>query len=107
MKFIKTFDELITEKIVTYKRKYTEKYPAKIASTSARIRNAIFDAMQDGIITKGEMDRILSEIKAHKRWVSRNSDLFKLEEDSEGNVIYKLSNKGSRIFKSSRSITED
>lgn len=102
MKYIKTLDELITEKKVFYKRKYTENYPAKIVSTSARIRNAIFDAIQDGIITEDELNRILSEIQAHKTWLKKNSDLFKLEEDSDGRVIYKLSNKGNKVFKATR-----
>ena len=102
MKFIKRFDELITERKVFYKRKYTENYPAKTASTSARVRNAIFDAIQDGVITEDELSRILSEIKAHKKWLSKNSDLFKLEEDGDGRRIYKLSTKGNRIFKATR-----
>ena len=99
MKYIKTLNELITEKKVSYKRKYTENYPEKIVSTSARVRNAIFDAMQDGIITEDELNRILSEIKANKNWIKRNADLFKLEEDSDGCIIYKMSIKGNRIFK--------
>ncbi len=102
MKFIKTFDELITEKKVFYKRKYTESFPAKTASTSARVRNAIFNAIQDGVITEDELNRILSEIQAHKKWLSKNSDLFKLEEDSDGCRIYKLSTKGNRIFRATR-----
>lgn len=102
MKYIKTLDELITEKKVSYKRKYTENYPAKIVSTSARVRNTIFDAIQDGIITEDELNRILSEIQAHKTWIKRNVDLFKLEEDSDGRVIYKLSNKGNKVFKATR-----
>jgi len=102
MKFIKTFDELITEKKVFYKRKYTESFPAKTASTSARVRNAIFNAIQDGIITEDELNRVLSEIKSHNAWLSKNIDLFKLEEDSDGRVIYKLSNKGNKVFKATR-----
>jgi len=106
MKYIKTFNELITEKKVAYKRQYTEDYPAKVTSTSARVRNAIFDAMKDGVITEDEMKNILEEVAAHRRWLSRNKDLFKLEEDAEGRKTYKLSKKGRRIFKSVRVVNE-
>lgn len=98
MKNIKTLTEFITEKKVTIKRKYTDMYPAKYASTSAKVRNVILDAIGDGVITEEEMDKILSEIQAHKRWKSRNFNLFKvIKEDGVRKIM--LSNKGKKIKK--------
>lgn len=102
-----SFREFLNEKRVTIKRKYTDSYPAKYASTSARVRNAILDAMHDGVITKEELKGILSEISAHRKWLSKNSKLFKIEEDEEGNVIYRLSKAGKKIFNKTRNLNED
>ena len=41
MKHLKEFDDVISEKRVTVKRRYTEKHPAKNISTAARVRNSI------------------------------------------------------------------
>ena len=41
---LKNIQDFITEKRVTVKRRYTEKYPAKNVSTAARVRYAILDA---------------------------------------------------------------
>ena len=94
-------DDFLSEKIVTYKRQYTESHPAQQASTTARVRNAVFAAMKDGVITEDELTTILQAAQAGPRWVSRNVDLFKITED-EGLRTYRLSNKGSRIFSSTQ-----
>lgn len=98
MNNIKKIDEFITEKKVTIKRKYTERYPAKYASTSARVRNAVLNAIGDGVITEEEMDNILSEIQAHKRWKSRNSKLFNIVEEGGIRKVM-LSPRGKKIKK--------
>jgi len=87
MKYIKTFNELITEK----------KLAVVNISTAARVRNAIFDAMSDGILSEEELNNILGEIKAHKSWVKRNIKLFNITEDGEGNKQYSLSRYGKKI----------
>mgnify|MGYP001387033233 CR=1 FL=1 len=74
---INDLNNFLNERKVTVKRRYTEAYPARNVSTAARVRNAILDAVADGHITEEEMSKILSELKAHKRWLSRNKDLFK------------------------------
>jgi hypothetical protein len=105
MKNIKKLEEFITEKKVLIKRKYTEVYPAKFASTSARVRNAIFNAIGDGVITEEEMDKILSEIQAHKKWKSKNSKLFSVTEE-DGVKKISLSNHGKRIRTLTRELNE-
>lgn len=100
------FENFLNERKVTLKRKYTEAYPAKHISTSARVRNAVLDAVADGVITEEELKGILAEIEAHKRWLSRNSSLFKIEEDEEGNIVYRLSKKGNKIRSKTRPVNE-
>ena len=94
-------DDFLSEKRVTYKRQYTESHPAQQTSTTARVRNAVFAAMKDGVITEDELTTILQAAQAGPRWVSRNVDLFKITED-QGLRTYRLSNKGSRIFSSTQ-----
>lgn len=101
MNHILNMDDFLSEKRVTYKRQYTESYPAQQASTTARVRNAVFAAMKDGVITEDELTTILQAAQAGPRWVSRNVDLFKITED-EGLRTYRLSSKGSRIFSSTK-----
>ena len=101
MNHILNMDDFLSEKRVTYKRQYTESHPAQHASTTARVRNAVFAAMKDGVITEDELTTILQAAQAGPRWVSRNVDLFKITED-EGLRTYRLSNKGSRIFSSTQ-----
>lgn len=105
MKNIKNLEEFITEKKVTVKRRYTENHPAKYVSTSAKVRNAVLDAIGDGVITEEEMDKILSEIQAHKRWVSRNSKLFSVTEE-DGVKKISLSNHGKKIRTLTRGLNE-
>ncbi len=96
MKYLKDMDSL-TEKRVTVKRRYTEKYPAKNISTAARIRNAVIEAMGDGVLTEEELSKILHELKAHKRWLSRNTKLFNISEDQSGIKTFCLSPFGKRV----------
>lgn len=103
MKNIESFLNFINEKKITIKRKYTERYPEKRVSTAARVRNAILDAIGDGVITDEEMENILSEIQAHKRWKSQNSSLFKrIRQDGISKIC--LSKKGQKIRKATRPI---
>ena len=94
---LKNIQDFITEKRVTVKRRYTEKYPAKNVSTAARVRSAILDAVADGHLTEDEVNNILSEIKAHKRWLKRNVGLFNISEDETGIKRYSLSPYGHRV----------
>ena len=97
MKYLLDLDDFLTEKRVVYKRKYTENYPAKLASTAARVRNMVMDAMQDGILTEEELQEILLAANAGSRWLSRNKSLFKITEDETGRS-YCLSSKGHKIM---------
>jgi hypothetical protein len=98
MKYILNMSDFLTEKKVTYKRQYTESYPAQHASTVARVRNAVLNAMADGVLTEEELQGILRTANAGSRWLQRNGDLFKITEDETGRS-YCLSNKGQRIMR--------
>lgn len=108
MKNIKNIDTFLVEKKVSVKRRYTENHPAKFVSTSAKIRNVLLDSIGDGHLTEEEINKILSEINANKRWLKRNLDLFNISEDQEGIKRYSLSPFGNRIRKATKvtSITE-
>ena len=96
MNNLQSIDDYLTERKVTVKRRYTEHHPAKIRSTAARIRGAVFNAIGDGVLTEEEMTNVLKEIKAHSRWLKRNSSLFQVKEE-EGTKFYKLSKFGNRV----------
>lgn len=102
MKLITTFEDFLAEKLVAYKRKYTESYPAKTASTYAKVRNAVLSAVADGVITEDELQSILQASSHGSKWMSRNTDLFKITEDESGRK-YALSKKGKRILKATSS----
>jgi cytidyltransferase-like protein len=106
MKNLKNISEYLTEKRVIVKRKYTEQYPAKLASTYASVRNSLFNAMSDGVLTEEELLKILAETNVNKRWLSRNISLFNVSEDENGIKRYSLSKFGQRIHNATVSITE-
>ena len=97
MNNIDDLNNFLNEKRVTVKRRYTEAHPAKNVSTAARVRSSILEAIADGHITEEEMTRILSELKAHKRWLSRNKGLFNISEDQAGIKTFSLSPYGLRV----------
>jgi cytidyltransferase-like protein len=90
-------NNFLNEKKIVVKRRYTEAYPAKNVSTNARIRSVILDAISDGHITEEEMSRILSELRANKRWLGRNKTLFNISEDQAGIKTFSLSPYGLRV----------
>ena len=97
MNNINDLNNFLNEKKVTVKRRYTEAHPAKNVSTAARVRSSILEAIADGHITEEEMSRILSELKAHKRWLNRNKTLFNVSEDQGGIKTFSLSPYGKRV----------
>lgn len=106
MKNLLGINDFLTEKRITVKRRYTESYPAKLASTSAKVRNVLFDAMADGHLTEEEILKVLSEINANKRWLSRNLSLFNISEDQGGVKTYSLSPYGQRIRNATKVLNE-
>ena len=102
---LKDINDFLTEKKVTVKRRYTESHPAKKVSTSARIRSSIIEAIADGHITEDEMAKILTELKAHKRWLNRNKTLFNISEDQEGVKTFSLSPYGQRVMNATKITT--
>ena len=99
---LKDINNFLTEKKVTVKRRYTESHPAKNVSTSARVRSSIIEAIADGHITEDEMAKILTELKAHKRWLNRNKTLFNISEDQEGVKTFSLSPYGQRVMNATK-----
>ena len=106
MNNIFNIDDYISEKKVTVKRRYTNTHPAKNMSTAARVRNSVFTAMGDGVLTEEELTKILTEIKAHRRWLKRNVSLFNISEDEKGIKSYGLSVFGNRVKKKTIKLNE-
>lgn len=72
---------LISEARVKYKRKYTEKYPAKTFNSNTKIRTKVLSSMSDKTLTEDELKGLLKELNANPRWFKRNSNLFKITEN--------------------------
>ena len=106
LKSIDSFSEPISEARVTVKRRYTESHPAKNISTAARVRNSVIEAMGDGVLTEEELSKILQELKAHKRWLGRNTKLFNISEDQNGIKSYALSPFGKRVKSKTITVNE-
>ena len=91
-----TFKDFLNERNITLKRKYTEAYPAKTVGSSARVRNAIIEALKDGKITVEEFNDIVSQhSSAPAKWTRGNKRFFKIEEDGVS-----LSRYGQKILNS-------
>jgi len=73
-------EKKINEGKIIYKRGYTDNHPARSANEKAAIRNAILDAIQDGVLTEDEISKVIKETGAHSRWMNRNSHYFKMTE---------------------------
>jgi hypothetical protein len=86
-------ENLINEGKIIYKRGYTDNHPARTANEKAAIRNAILDAIQDGVLTEDEISKVVKESGAHSRWMSRNSHYFKMTESG-----IRLSSYGLKVW---------
>ena len=90
-----TFEDFLSEgKKLQIKRKYTENHPAQTVGKTANVRNAVLKAIKDGVVTREEYNKILSELSADSRqWSSRNRKYFNVSEEG-----IKLSKWGIRIL---------
>ena len=90
-----SFEDFLSEgKKLQIKRKYTENHPAKTVGKTANVRNAVLRAIKDGVVTREEFNKILSELSADSRqWSSRNRKYFNISEEG-----IKLSKWGMRIL---------
>ena len=90
-----TFEDFLSEgKKLQIKRKYTENHPAQTVGKTASVRNAVLQAIADGVVTREEFNKILSELSADSRqWSSRNRKYFNVSEEG-----IKLSKWGIRIL---------
>lgn len=91
------FNDFLNEKRVVIKRKYTESYPAKKLSTHAKVRNQIFSALQNGMLSEEEFSNILTTANAHSRWFKRNSRFFVVKEENGVKKIG-LSSYGQKVM---------
>jgi hypothetical protein len=105
MKNITKLSDFLLEKKIVLKRKYTENYPAKNVSTSAKVRNHVFNAIGDAVITEEEFQRILAEVNANKRWAARNGRLFSIKEEESVRKI-SLSDYGKKIYNVTKHVNE-
>lgn len=89
------FEDFLSEgKKLQIKRKYTENHPAQTVGKTASVRNAVLQAIKDGVVTREEFNKILSELSADSRqWSSRNRKYFNVSEEG-----IKLSKWGRRIL---------
>ena len=91
-----TFEEFLNERNITLKRRYTEAHPAKMVGSSAKVRNAIIEALKDGKITVAEFNDIVAQYSsAPAKWTRGNKRFFKIEEDGVS-----LSKYGQKILTS-------
>lgn len=91
-----TFEDFLNERNITLKRRYTEAHPAKTVGNSARVRNAIIEALKDGKITVDEFNEIVGQhSSAPSKWTRGNKRFFKIEEDGVS-----LSKYGTKILNS-------
>lgn len=97
---IEAFAESVTnEGKIQLKRRYTENYPEITARGAARVRNAMIEALADGVLTEEEFNAILKEKSIDsKRWMRRNSKFFLVSEDGVS-----LSKWGQRVLKGIKS----
>ena len=97
---IEAFAESVTnEGKIQLKRRYTENYPEITARSAARVRNAMIEALADGVLTEEEFNAILKEKSIDsKRWMRRNSKFFLVSEDGVS-----LSKWGQRVLKGIKS----
>lgn len=92
---MKNFEDFLSEgKKLQIKRKYTENHPAQTVGKTASVRNAVLQAIADGVVTREEFNKILSELStSSSQWASRNRKYFNVSEDG-----VKLSKWGRRIL---------
>ena len=89
------FEDFLSEgKKLQIKRKYTENHPAQTVGKTANVRNAVLQAIKDGVVTREEFNKILSELStSSSQWASRNRKYFNVSEEG-----IKLSKWGMRIL---------
>lgn len=101
----------INEKLITVKRKYTEKYPESVVGKTAKIRNKILEIIKDTKVSREEFILLLKEITTDSsRWLRRNSQYFNISEDGVspskiGNNVLKNIATSHNIIKTSSIMT--
>lgn len=95
-----SFDEFVNESMVTVKRKYTDNHPAWTTYGNLNKRNSVLKAIVDnkGTLTEEEINGFFGNKHNGSRWFKYNKKYVSIEEDKDGNKIYKLTKHGQRLF---------
>jgi hypothetical protein len=101
----KKSDESVNEGRIVTKRKYTENYPAKHVYSKAHVRNKVLELLKAGKVTEEDFFSAISGAGAPRKWIQRNSQYFKVEEEG-GKRLYSLSGKGHVVANSLQEIKE-
>ena len=98
MKFIKTQNDFINEKRITYKRKYTLKYPSLYKYPSAKLRNTILNAVADNIVNREEIINIVRDAGGSDTWFINNKSFFKAVKDKGIYTGFKLTDRALKLW---------
>jgi cytidyltransferase-like protein len=104
-----SFDEFVNESMVTVKRKYTDNHPAWTTYGNLNKRNSVMKAIVDkkGSLTEEEINGFFGNKHNSSRWFKYNKRYISIEEDKDGNKIYKLTKHGQRLFDTLNPKTND
>jgi len=113
MKSVKKFDQFINEAKIQVKQKYTEKYPAKMVSTYAPVREKILSFVKENSpVSKADLIEFLKRVNEESGkstslgWITRNKQYFVVEEKGDKKT-YKLSSLGERVFAKTQTLNKD
>lgn len=103
------FEEFVNESIITTKRKYTDNHPAWKTYSGLAKRNSVMKTIIDknGILTEEDLNGFFVDKHSRNRWFKNNKKYIAVEEDKDGNKIYKLTKHGQRIYDTINSKTND
>jgi len=110
--YIQSFDEFLNEGKVTFKRKYTEAYPAKHVFTNAPVREKILSFVKEkGEVTHDEMMEFVRSVNEEtggntsRKWLTKNTRYFNIKEKN-GTKTYRLSSLGEKVHTSINKLNE-
>jgi general stress protein 26 len=94
------FNNAITEGVIVIKRKYTEQYPTINKNLNAKIRNCIFKAVADKMVTMEELLKIVSKAgsKNAKYWFKQNGQYFKIVKGDTNTEMFRLTPQALKIL---------
>lgn len=97
MKFLEEYDAFINEERVSKDLLQTN-YHKKHLYVNAKVRNAIIDALRDGVITDAEMRKIIKEMGVGRNWFIRNKSFFDIAHE-QGVMNIRLSPQALKMWR--------